>query len=142
VAAAEDSPLFGLTAAPAVAKRRTEALAWDAIRRIHYGTEEVVAYNHVEEPDEGGTPVAGAEAAAKVGFGDEAAPALADEGGAGERGRLRRQAEEDLGEEVVVVRQSRRRSMARAAAVPPRHLAALPRTSVHWSGKGVEWNGM
>ena len=54
MAAAEDSPLFGLTAAPAVAKRRTEALAWDAIRRIHYGTEEVVAYNHVEEPDEGG----------------------------------------------------------------------------------------
>jgi len=50
----------------------------------------------------GGTPVAGAEAAAKVGFGDEAAPALADEGGAGERGRLRRKAEEVLAEQILI----------------------------------------
>ena len=45
----------------------------------------------------------------KAGVGDEAAPAVADEGGAGERGGQRREAEEDLGEEVVVVRQGHRR---------------------------------
>ena len=44
--------------------------------------------------------MASAEAAAEVGFGDEAAPALADEGGAGERGRLRRKAEEVLAEQI------------------------------------------
>ena len=81
----------------------------------------------LEDADEGGTPVAGAEAAAEVGVGDEAAPALADEGGAGERGGLRREAEEDLGEDVVVVRQSHRRGRAGAgagAAAAPRHLIA------------------
>ena len=125
MAAAEDSPLVGLTAAPAVAERGTEALAWNEIRRVHHRSEELVAYKVLEEPNEGGILVAGAEAAAEVGFGDEAAPALADERDAGKRGRLRREAEEDLGEDVVVVRQSHRRGRAGAGAVAaPRHLIA------------------
>jgi hypothetical protein len=45
--------------------------------------------------------VAEAEAAAEAGVGDEAAPSLADEGGAREGGGLRWKAEEDLGEQVV-----------------------------------------
>ena len=48
-----------------------------------------------------------AEAAEEVGVGDEAAPAGADEGRAGEGGRQRGEAEEDLGEEVVDVDRGR-----------------------------------
>jgi hypothetical protein len=44
-----------------------------------------------------------AEAAGESGVRDDAPPALADEGGAGERGRLRREAEEDFLEEILVV---------------------------------------
>jgi len=131
VAAAEDSPLVGLTAAPAVAERRTEALVWNEIRRVHHRSEELVAYKVLEEPNEGGILVAGAEAAAEVGFGDEAAPALADERDAGERGRLRREAEEDLGEEVVIVRQIRRRGIS------PPSLAGSHASSLVREGTGV-----
>ena len=70
--------------------RRTEALGWDEIRRVHYGSEEREVYKFIEEADKGGIRVAGAEAAAEVGISDEAAPALADERGAGERGGPRR----------------------------------------------------
>jgi hypothetical protein len=54
-----------------------------------------------------------AEAAEEAGIRDEAAPAFADEGGAGEGGRQRRQAEEDLTKEIVVVRQGRRQGGSR-----------------------------
>ena len=50
-----------------------------------------------------GLPMVGAEAAQEAGVADEAAPAGADEGRAGERGRQRGQAEEDLGEGIVEV---------------------------------------
>jgi hypothetical protein len=38
---------------------------------------------------------------------EQAAPARADEGGAEDEGGVRREAEEDLGEEVVVVQRQR-----------------------------------
>jgi hypothetical protein len=64
----------------------------------------------VEETEEGRVaPVAEAEAAEEAGVGDEAAPALADGGCAGEGGGLRRETDEDLAEEVVVVQWPGRR---------------------------------
>jgi hypothetical protein len=44
-----------------------------------------------------------AEAADESGVGEDAAPALADEGCTGAHGRFRREAEEDLLEEVFVI---------------------------------------
>jgi hypothetical protein len=79
-----------VTAALLIADRRTEALGWDEIRRVHYGSEERGVYKFIEEADKRGIQVAGVEAAAEVGISDEAAPALADERGAGERGGPRR----------------------------------------------------
>jgi hypothetical protein len=64
--------------------------------------------------------VVAAEAALELGVGDEAAPTLADEGGPGEGGRARRQAEENLPEQIVVVWQ--RGGRRRGAAAPRRHL--------------------
>jgi hypothetical protein len=46
--------------------------------------------------------VALAETGIELGAGEDASPALADEGGAGEGRRLRREAEEDLLQEVLV----------------------------------------
>ena len=48
-----------------------------------------------------------AQAAEETRVADEAVPALADEGGAGERGRQRREADEDQGEEILVVKRRR-----------------------------------
>nr|CAB3465478.1 unnamed protein product [Digitaria exilis] len=62
-----------------------------------------------EVAEEGRCPVVLLVAAEEAGVGDEAAPALADEGDPGKGGRLRRHAEEDLAEEVVVVREGYRR---------------------------------
>ena len=55
------------------------------------------------------TAVAEAEAAGEFGVGDKAAPLLGDDGGAREGGGLRGEAEEDLGEQVVVFQHRRRR---------------------------------
>ena len=75
----------------------------------------------IEETEEGRlAAVAEAEAAEEAGVGDEAAPALADGRGAGEGRRLRRQAEEDLGEEVFIIEWRHRRRAGFAAAA---HLA-------------------
>jgi hypothetical protein len=67
-----------------------------------------------EVAEQGRCPVVLAEAAEEAGVRDEAAPVFADEGGTGEGGRERRQAEEDLTEEIVVVRQGRRQGGSRA----------------------------
>jgi hypothetical protein len=63
-----------------------------------------------------------AEATEEAGVRDEAAPALADDGGAGERGRLRGEAEKDLGEQVVVVQRRHRRRAGVVAAAAAAHL--------------------
>lgn len=57
----------------------------------------------VEEAEEGRCPeVVGVEAAVEARVGDEAAPVLADEGEAGQTGRVRREAVEDLEQEGEV----------------------------------------
>jgi hypothetical protein len=61
-----------------------------------------------EEAEEGRLPVVCIELAEEPGVGDEASPALADGGGAPEGGGQRREAEEDLPEYVVAVRQGGR----------------------------------
>jgi hypothetical protein len=76
--------------------------------------------------------VAETETAGEAGVGDEATPALADGGCAGERGGLRREAEEDLAEEVVVVQRPGRRRPGVAAAAAA-HLALI---SLAW---GMKW---
>jgi hypothetical protein len=55
----------------------------------------------VEEAEHGGCSMECAHAAEEAGAADEVEPALADEGGAGDEGRVRREAEEDLGDHVV-----------------------------------------
>jgi hypothetical protein len=77
----------------------------------------------VEEAEDGRfVAVVDAEAAGEAAVGGEAVPALADEGRAGEGRGLRREAEEDLGEEVVVVQRRLHRPRTGAAAEAP-HLA-------------------
>ena len=65
------------------------------------------------------------ELAEEAGVGDEIPPAPADGGGAREGGGLRREAEEDLPEHVVVVRQGRGRRDAAPAASAGRSSASL-----------------
>jgi hypothetical protein len=89
--------------APVGMLRQGEARRRDAVRRVQHRHKDGFGEAFVEEAEQGRRPVEG------LGVADEAAPAPADEGGAGEGGRERRQAEQDLLEHVVVVRQGRRR---------------------------------
>lgn len=79
----------------------------DAVRPVQSRIEGELSQAVGEEAEHGRRAVVGAEAAAPVGVGDEAALALADEGGAGEGGWDRWEVEEDLPEDVVVVWQRR-----------------------------------
>jgi hypothetical protein len=76
-----------------------------------------------EDAKQWGASVTGAEAAEEGPAGDEAAPAPADKGHAGEGGGLGREAEEDICEEIFVLQDQllrrRRRGAASAAAVAP-----------------------
>jgi hypothetical protein len=96
--------------AVAVFVQQGEATGYDTIRGIESG-HEGEEFFWVEETEEWRAPaVVAAEAAAEAGVAGEAVPALADGGGAREGGRLRGQAEKDVGEDVVVhVVQRRRR---------------------------------
>jgi hypothetical protein len=61
-----------------------------------------VPFEHHEEAEEGRGAVEGAVATSEAGVADDAEPRLADEGGAKEvPGLVRRQVEEDLGDDVV-----------------------------------------
>jgi hypothetical protein len=100
VAAADGPPAL------AGALRRGEARGGDAVGSAQRG-EEGGRVGAGDEAQQGRRAVVGAEAAEERGVGDEAAPALADEGGAGEGGRERREADEDLEQELV--RQGRQR---------------------------------
>ena len=70
-----------------------------------------------------------AEEFGKHGVTEDAAPALAYGGRAGQRGRLGREADEDLDEEVVVAKHL-------GYWVGQRHRTAQP-TAVHTRGKGI-----
>jgi len=107
VAAAEEEEALASTGLP----RQGEALRWDAVRRGQRRGEagpvrvvEEVAQQGRRRP----VVVVLAEAAEEERVRDEASPAFADEGRARERRRQRRQAQEDLTEDVVVVRQRHR----------------------------------
>lgn len=127
-AAAEGSDaVVALAAAFDAVEPHGEALGRDEVRRIQDRPEGEVSTVEVQEhADDGGLPVVGAEAAQELGIGDEVAPLLGDEGGAGERGRLRREADEYLGEEVFIVRRGRlrRRRQRGAAAADGVHLVS------------------
>lgn len=91
VAASQDFAVDGVVVEP-----QREARRGDAVRRVERGSEhEVEVAVAGEEAEEGRRVpvVVVAEAAEEMGVGDEAAPPLADERGAGQR----REAEEDLG---------------------------------------------
>jgi hypothetical protein len=78
------------------------------------------------------------EAAEELAVGGEASPALGDDGRAQEVGRLRREAQHDLMEEIVVIqrmRHFRRQRQGSAAAVA--HIGLTPRSLLDW-GIG-EW---
>jgi hypothetical protein len=82
-----------------------------------------------EEAEEGRPSMADAEAADESAVSGEVPPALGDEGGVQEVGRLRGEAEEDLVEEVVVVQRiphRRRRGEAAARHVPLDLLDGFP----------------
>ncbi|TVU06299.1 hypothetical protein EJB05_49506 [Eragrostis curvula] len=90
-----------------------EAFGRDAIWRIQQGGESNIDAASgssggkvdavLEKAEKGRLPVVRAEAAEEPRVRDEAPQALAHQRRAGERGRLRRQAEEDLAEDVFVV---------------------------------------
>ena len=87
---------------PQVAVWQVKARWRDAIRsgRDRSELELIMA---LENAEEGRLPVVCAEAPKESGVDEDASPTLADGGGAGEGGRLRGEAEEDLLEEVVVL---------------------------------------
>jgi hypothetical protein len=123
--AASDDQETGLVA---IVKLQGEAGARDTIGRIHDRNKQELVEILFEETKEGRvSAVVEAESVEEPRVGDEAAPALADEGDAGEGGGLRCEAEEDLGEEVVDLQRRRRRRAGVAAAAG--HLA-----------HAVEWN--
>jgi hypothetical protein len=70
------------------------ALGWGGVPRAQEEAEGEIFVSSKEDAE--GLPVVGAEAAQEAGVGDEAVPAGADEGRAGEPGRQRGQAEEYL----------------------------------------------
>jgi hypothetical protein len=96
--------------------RPGEAPERDAIGGIQGWLEGEVAVR-IEEAEEGRvSAVVEAESAEKAGVRDEAAPVLADGGGAWDGGRIGGKAEEDLGEQVVVFQWRRHRRQGGAAA--------------------------
>ncbi|CAL5006403.1 unnamed protein product [Urochloa decumbens] len=107
-----------------------EALGGDVVRRIEHGGERSTdplggeGDQLGDEAEHGRLPVVFPEAADEMGVGDEAAPPLADERGAGEGGRQRREAQEDLGHGVVAVQRGRRRRRVGEQAAAAGHLAA------------------
>jgi hypothetical protein len=90
--------------ATAVVNPHGEAPARYAVRSVEDGGKGDPSTVLLEEPEEGRLPVVGAEADEEFGVGGKATPPLADEGDAREGGGLRREAEEDLPEDVTAVR--------------------------------------
>ena len=104
-----------------------EAGSRDAVRRVHDRNEAFSIPS--EEAEQRRLPVVLEEAFAELLVIDDAALALAEGGCTGERGRLWREADEDLDEEVVVAKDL-------GHWVGQRHRTAQP-TAVHTRGKGI-----
>jgi hypothetical protein len=88
------------------AGRQREASGVDTVGGLQGGHEGQTFRSFEETEQWRVAAVVEAEAAEEAGVGDEASPALADGGGAGEGRRLRGEADEDLAEEVVVVQRT------------------------------------
>jgi hypothetical protein len=100
VAAAQEAPLV----TGVMALRQEEAGGRDAVGRFQNGREKSCCTNEpCEEAQQRRLPVVLAKAAYELGVGDDAAPWLAHRGCSREGRWLRREAEEDLLEEVIVV---------------------------------------
>jgi hypothetical protein len=129
MAAVEARPLLAASGSQGEAPRR------DAVGRIEVGSErEFVAFPEIAE--KGRLPVVDAEAAKELAVGGEASPALGDDGRAQEVGRLRREAQHDLMEEIVDIQRMhdfRRQRQGSAVA----HVGLTPRSLLDW-GIG-EW---
>uniref|UniRef100_A0A0E0JJY4 Uncharacterized protein n=1 Tax=Oryza punctata TaxID=4537 RepID=A0A0E0JJY4_ORYPU len=90
--------------APIAVEPQGEAIERDEISLVKDGSEDGVAELILEDAKEGRILAVDAEATEEVGVGDEAAPLLADKGGVRDGGWLRGEVEEDLLEEVIIVR--------------------------------------
>ena len=121
VAAAEEEEALAGSRLP----RQGEALGWYAVRRRQRRGEDgsVRVAEEVAEKRRRRPVVVLAKAPEEERVRDEASPAFADEGRARERRRQRWQAQEDLAEEIVVVRQRHRRHWRRWRA----RIGAYPR---------------
>lgn len=95
------------------ADSQVEALGRDAVGRGQDGGEHDAVIAALEDAEEGRLPVVGAEAGDEFGVDGDASPPLADGGGAGKGGGLRRETEKDLTEEIVVFVRGRRRRRRR-----------------------------
>lgn len=91
-----------------------EALGRDAVWWVQNRIEDGGTVRFYEEAEERRFPVVSTEAFDELGIGEDAAPAWADEGSAGERGWLWREAEENLVEEVLVIQRVHWRGMEAA----------------------------
>lgn len=92
--------VFSMVVVGCVSLGHGEAGSSDTVGRVHDRGEAVsITFKEAEQRR---LPVVLAEAFEELGVGEDVAPALAHGGRAGERGRLRRETDEDLGKEIVV----------------------------------------
>jgi hypothetical protein len=118
--AAVDKPPHAVVAVPAERRSRVHDAAGRALSADEAGR----ARGVVEETEHGRCSMECAQAAEESRVADEAAPALADAGGAVEGGRVGWEAEENLGEDVVIVKRERRRGWV--AALCHRGVGTVP----------------
>jgi hypothetical protein len=114
---------------------KVEALRRNAVGRVQDGGELDPLVAMLDYAEEGRLPVVGAEEAEELGVGDEPSPARADRGGAGKRGWARREAEEDLTEEIVDFERGGRRRR-RCAGEAASRSGALALT--HLDGREID----
>lgn len=92
--------VFSMVAVGRAALGHGEAGGSDTVRRVHDGSKAVgIPFKEAEQRR---LSVVLAEAFEELGVGEDAKPALAHDRCAGERGRIGREADEDLSEEIVV----------------------------------------
>lgn len=117
--------------------RHREELGGDAIGRVQRRSEGWFPEVAGEEAEEGRGPVVDDELGEELGVGDDASPPLADERGAEEGGRPRREAEDDLVEDVVAEIRELHRGPRRGVAAALRRLICVRQylcLRSRWSG--------
>lgn len=114
----EDAPVVDTEEVPGVTRiaPQGEAPVRDGVGGVHRGMEDGIARAIHEHAQEGRLQLAGVVATNEARAGDDAAPNLADGSGAGERRGMRREAEEDICENVFVFQSQRGRCLGAASA--------------------------